>query len=1181
MFPLHVSSPVRIASGKTLFRWLVPGALICVLASLTSCGGSGGGTVTQPPPPDFTMTVTTSAPVIVPGGSLPILISITPQNGFTGSVSVTLTGVPTGATVTPASPITLTSDSQTVTIQTPASAALGTYTISVQATSGSLQQTATVGFQIELLAGFSLSLNNSELSMAQGGSALTLVGLSETSDGDADYNVEFTVSGLPSGVQATFGTNPLAMGQAATAFTLTASANAGLANHATVTVIGTRSIDGDQQSATFTLNVTPPVGSLPDVRTDFVRTDGTPSAAVFDPVHNVVYASNPQWNRVDVISPSTHQIVKSVSAPSPTGMDLSLDGTRLIVAGNSQQIVSIDTNQLQVVQRTSVPPIVQGGASYSIPGLIANTSNGTALVGMTLDSLPPSYYLEQWNPANGTFTALSAPGVSFFINQLVRTGDGEEVLVVDYGTDTNLAVYDAATSSFSVSGQSPVGQVLGAVGNPKSHQFAIVGTNGLALVDTNLTTQATSPIGGAFYGMAYSADGTKLYAAMNLVNGQCGPFYPVILTFDTTNASLIGAAPAFEEGYAQDCTDTYSQASPLTADGNGMVYSAYSHGLVMDDAANIQNLLNLPEGPPFPGLGFNDEAELNQTLATSLGNIAYDVLPSVWFGSAPGTGIDATGGLVSVTAPASATPGLINVKAVEPDGWFALTPQSFSYSSQVLFPGGNAGSTQGGATLALVGYGLVGNNGSPAVTIGGQSAAVKAATKYIDISDSTVNQSYPFPDMDEVVLTVPPGTAGPADVVVTSGAGTATLSKAFSFLPVTDYSSADSFTYILYDPQRHWVYLSAGNHIDVFSADTQLFLTPITPPSLSGARQIRSLALTPDNSKIIAANYTDNSVAVIDPDNPASSTAVPIPSSLVGPNGVADLVATGTGNVFLDVASSSMSGCGGQLLELNLATLKTTQRTDLPFPGLQVGGNSFSRSAGGDQILLGAPGCAAYLWNSASDTFIQDQLVSDSVASSADGYWFSSDFVRLDAQMTTHMQPQIPEFFSPTFAADYPGEKMNASGSLLYTPVPQGIESNAVDITDTNTGAFVGGIQLSEQIGQPSAQTVMDFDETGNRLFLITNKGLTVVQLAAPPLSIGYLNPSTGPASGGTQVTLRGSGFESGATVTVGGGAATASFVDSSTLTVVTPGGNAGGARVTVLNPDGTAYSLDAGFVYQ
>jgi hypothetical protein len=236
--------------------------------------------------------------------------------------------------------------------------------------------------------------------------------------------------------------------------------------------------------------------------------------------------------------------------------------------------------------------------------------------------------------------------------------------------------------------------------------------------------------------------------------------------------------------------------------------------------------------------------------------------------------------------------------------------------------------------------------------------------------------------------------------------------------------------------------------------------------------------------------------------------------------------------------------------------------------------------------LLAGPGCGTFLWNSATDTFTQSvAVVSDSTAASGDGYWYASDYVRLDAQMIQHMQAQVPEFFSASLVfQDLAGEKMNGSGSLLYTPVPQGnpvSESGGVGITDTNSGTWLGQILLSEQIPNSPVQSTMDFDETGNRLFLITNKGLTVVQLPTPPLSIGYLNPAIGPTPGGTSVTIRGSGFESGATVTIGGTAVSVTFVDSSTLQVTTPSGSAGGAQVSVENPDGTSYSLGAGFTYQ
>jgi hypothetical protein len=362
----------------------------------------------------------------------------------------------------------------------------------------------------------------------------------------------------------------------------------------------------------------------------------------------------------------------------------------------------------------------------------------------------------------------------------------------------------------------------------------------------------------------------------------------------------------------------------------------------------------------------------------------------------------------------------------------------------------------------------------------------------------------------------------------------------------------------------------------VFSADAGEFLTPITPPSLSGARKILGLALTPDKSKLLAANFADISVAIIDPDNPSSSTAVQIPVNVANSPGVADVVATSTGKVLVDGVSGTFAGCGGQLWELDLSTLMVTPGPVLPNGGLQVGGNSFSESADGSQILLGGTGCGVYLWNASTNQIIEGRgLVNDSSGASGDGYWFASDYARLDSQMIPHMQAQVPEFFFSlpgVTNSDLAGEKMNASGSLLYTPI-----SNGVDITDTNHGSWLGRLLLNEQVA-PLTLNAMDLDETGNRLFLITNEGLTVITLATAPLSVSYLNPVSGPVSGGTLVTIRGSGFQSGTTVTIGGITSPTTFIDTATLQVTTPALPAGGARVTILNPGGASYSLDAGF---
>ena len=383
------------------------------------------------------------------------------------------------------------------------------------------------------------------------------------------------------------------------------------------------------------------------------------------------------------------------------------------------------------------------------------------------------------------------------------------------------------------------------------------------------------------------------------------------------------------------------------------------------------------------------------------------------------------------------------MKGVEPDGWFFLVPQSFSYGTGILFEGGNAGSTQGGASLALVGYGLIGNNVSPTVTIGGQVAKVTDATKYIEFNDSGQNAVYPFADMDELLVTVPPGSAGKADITVTSSAGTATLASGFNYVPVTDYASSDTFTNILYDPKRDWVYLSAGDHIDVFNAESNQFLTPIVPPSLGGTRQIMGLALTPDNSTLVAANFPDSSVAIIDPDNPGSSSAVQIPVTIASTPGVNTVVATSTGDVFVNGTSGTFGGC--QLWDLNLSTLKATERTDPGASGFC--GYVFSRDTLGGLAFGGGA-----VWSSATNTFTAGSAIlnedssaqlSDSIAASGDGYWLASDFLRrLDAQMIQHtLKLRLPEFFTSFLLhpSRYPrGKDECFRERLLYTPVPLG-----------------------------------------------------------------------------------------------------------------------------------------------
>jgi hypothetical protein len=97
-----------------------------------------------------------------------------------------------------------------------------------------------------------------------------------------------------------------------------------------------------------------------------------------------------------------------------------------------------------------------------------------------------------------------------------------------------------------------------------------------------------------------------------------------------------------------------------------------------------------------------------------------------------------------------------------------------------------------------------------------------------------------------------------------------------------------------------------------------------------------------------------------------------------------------------------------------------------------------------------------------------------------------------------------------------------------------------------------------------------------------TKSASTSVTTAPPVVTITSVVPASGPFFGGKPVTINGSGFHSGATVTLGGTAATnVTVVNATTITATTPAHAAGAVSVTVTNSDSTSASLSAGYTFK
>ncbi|MEO8276465.1 MAG: reprolysin-like metallopeptidase [Thermoanaerobaculia bacterium] len=114
----------------------------------------------------------------------------------------------------------------------------------------------------------------------------------------------------------------------------------------------------------------------------------------------------------------------------------------------------------------------------------------------------------------------------------------------------------------------------------------------------------------------------------------------------------------------------------------------------------------------------------------------------------------------------------------------------------------------------------------------------------------------------------------------------------------------------------------------------------------------------------------------------------------------------------------------------------------------------------------------------------------------------------------------------------------------------------------------------------PTAQARIRVSCVGNIFFDISNVNFTI-SAAAPAPELSSLLPATGSMVGGTVVTLTGSNFVSGATVSFDGIAATGvSFNSSTSLTATTPAHAPGVVDVTVKNPDLLTDTLAASFTY-
>lgn len=199
--------------------------------------------------PAFALAASPASLSIVAGKSATSTISITPSGGFSGSVALSVTGLPAGVTASFSSPSATSSSLLTLTVA--ATAAAGNSTLTITGKSGSLTGTFSLSLTVTPSSTFTIAVNPTSIGLVQGNSAKVTVTLA--SIGNFTGTVNVSVSGLPPGLTGT-----LSRGTTATTLTLMLTASSvAVAGSSTVNVIGTSGSVTQTASIALTISGVP------------------------------------------------------------------------------------------------------------------------------------------------------------------------------------------------------------------------------------------------------------------------------------------------------------------------------------------------------------------------------------------------------------------------------------------------------------------------------------------------------------------------------------------------------------------------------------------------------------------------------------------------------------------------------------------------------------------------------------------------------------------------------------------------------------------------------------------------------------------------------------------------------------------------------------------------------------
>lgn len=571
--------------------------------------------------------------------------------------------------------------------------------------------------------------------------------------------------------------------------------------------------------------------------------------------------------------------------------------------------------------------------------------------------------------------------------------------------------------------------------------------------------------------------------------------------------------------------------------------------------------------PTITGVSPNAGSTVGGTSVTIHGtNLTYASV--VKFGATPGTNMsivdDST---ITVTTPAGGA-GAVDVSVTTPGGT-VTSAGSFTYASMPTVTGisPSAGPTAGGQSVTITGTNLATTTG---VTIGGVAVGSFSATA------------------TTVTTTTPAGTAGFASIVVTTGAGSATLTNGYryattpvitSIAPSGGPTAGGTQVTITGSDLTGATSVKFGATSASFQQNSSTKITAFAPGGAAG--QVDISITTPGGTANQSNAFTYYDAPSVTSIAPAVGSVGGGTSVTLGGNNLAGVTSVNFGTTPATITSASATSITVTSPAHSLGAVAVTVTTPggsanppssftyQPGPSITGVSPASGPQSGGTSVTI----TGTNLGSASSVSFggVNGTITANTASSIVVTTQTGSASGAVDILVTTSLGTAVKtggfvyipapaiSSLSPDQGQSGGGDSVVISGTNLSGATSVKFGANDATIT-ANTAGTVTVTTPAGTVGQVSVS--------------VTTAGGSVTSPNAftylPGPTVTGITPAGGPVAGGTSVTITGTNLDAVSSVTFGGISATITSNTSTQLVVTTSPRSAGLVNIVITNAGGT-----------